>query len=334
MGDRGRRFVYVLGTAVVIATATVVVSGCGGERAALDAAGEPLPTAHIYLSVPLTGPLGARGRDMADAARLALKQTKFNAGDRPLKLVVRDSAPAKGGGGADAGSPVSTDRVAATARTAAEDANALAVIGDLTADATAIVKRQTDRSRNLVVSLAIAPTEPKRAERVATRVVWLLPSKPLQLFALEQARAHQPASLIPDDPSQEVRSTGVAPLELVSPALLPEQFPPGGARFYQQFENEYDRRPDRFAIFAFDALGLVDQAIQKAAADAEDRATNYGPPEVAAAALRVRDRFSAVGHYDILPSGQSTLYQFTVRDADEPPNQSPEDLPRVIEARR
>lgn len=323
---------------VTCAAAVVMATGCGGNHSAVDAAGRPLPPARIYMSVPLSGTLGARGSDLADAARLALKQTKFNAGDRPLELVVRDSAPVREIA-TPADEPVSGDRVAATARAAAADDNALAVIGDITPEAVAIAERQTARSRNLIVSLAVAAFDPPPAGRVAARVVWLLPPEPLQAFAASQALAEiaggqrDALTLAPtlDNPSRMVNNSK---LELVSPALLPEQLPPGGARFYQQFEDEYGRRPDRFAIFAYDAVGLVDQTIQKAATDAEDRKADYGPPQVAAAGLRVRDRFSAVGHYDILPSGQSTLYQFTVRRAEEPADQRPENVPSVIEARR
>jgi ABC-type branched-subunit amino acid transport system substrate-binding protein len=104
---------------IAVAVAAVALAGCAasGGGVASDA---PLA---VYLSVPLSGPDAARGAGVADGAKKALADAGGKAGSHPLELHVLDDAGTPAGAGANA-------------RTANEDASAIAFIGDLAEPAT------------------------------------------------------------------------------------------------------------------------------------------------------------------------------------------------------
>jgi branched-chain amino acid transport system substrate-binding protein len=100
----------------------LVVAGCGTGGGG-DANG-PLT---VYVSVPLQGEHAAQGRAIATGARLALAEAGGMAGDAEVMLrVLNDAGP---GGWSPA-------KVGDNARTAAEDASAIAYIGDFESGAT------------------------------------------------------------------------------------------------------------------------------------------------------------------------------------------------------
>jgi ABC-type branched-subunit amino acid transport system substrate-binding protein len=104
--------------AAVLATAAITgcsVSGSGGvaDDAPLD----------VYLSVPLSGPRAAEGKAIEAQARRALAAAGGKAGAHPIALKVLDST---GGGRA-----IDLAAVGANARTASEDAAAIAYIGEV-----------------------------------------------------------------------------------------------------------------------------------------------------------------------------------------------------------
>ena len=90
----------------------VLTSGCGiGGGATIDA-----PVA-VYVSLPLTGPRGAEGRDAADGARLALEQAGGKAGSLRVSARYLDDAHGR------TWDPVA---VGANARAAVQDSSAAA----------------------------------------------------------------------------------------------------------------------------------------------------------------------------------------------------------------
>jgi branched-chain amino acid transport system substrate-binding protein len=95
----------------------LLLAGCGvGGSATIDA---PVT---VYVSLPLTGPRGADGRDAADGARLALEQAQGRAGSIEVRARFLDDAKGK------AWDPVA---VGANARQAVQDSSAAAYIGEL-----------------------------------------------------------------------------------------------------------------------------------------------------------------------------------------------------------
>jgi branched-chain amino acid transport system substrate-binding protein len=101
---------------------SLFVTGCGvAGSASIEA------PVSVYVSLPLTGPRGADGRDAADGARLALEQASGKAGAIQVRARFLDDA--KGA----AWDPVA---VGANARQAVEDSSAAAYIGELDSEPT------------------------------------------------------------------------------------------------------------------------------------------------------------------------------------------------------
>lgn len=101
--------------ALALIAAALIAGGCGS-----GSDGEPSLT--VYLSVPLSGPRAADGRDVVDGARLALADAGGEAGGIAIDLEVLDDANGSGWDAAITG---------ANARTATEDSTAIANIGEL-----------------------------------------------------------------------------------------------------------------------------------------------------------------------------------------------------------
>lgn len=125
------------------------------------------------------------------------------------------------------------------------------------------------------------------------------------------------------DPSEE------SPGTLVTPALAPAGYPRGGEKFFNWFEDAYERQPDRWAVWAYEAAGLAMNAIT----DAGETGDPVTRDSVREAAFGITNRFGPVGHYDILPDGSTTLYAFAIRPWPIDAETEAED-PRVIEVNR
>jgi branched-chain amino acid transport system substrate-binding protein len=100
----------------------IAAAGCGFNGSAKIEA----PVA-VYVSLPLTGPRGADGRDAADGARLALEQAQQKAGSLLVRAQFLDDAKGK------LWDPVA---VGANARTAIQDSSAAGYIGELDSEPT------------------------------------------------------------------------------------------------------------------------------------------------------------------------------------------------------
>ena len=100
----------------------LAVAGCGiAGTAKIEA---PVT---VYVSLPLTGPHGADGRDAADGARLALEQAQGKAGSIQVRATYLDDAKGR------VWDPVA---VGANARQAVQDSSAAAYIGELDSEPT------------------------------------------------------------------------------------------------------------------------------------------------------------------------------------------------------
>jgi branched-chain amino acid transport system substrate-binding protein len=103
------------------------------------------------------------------------------------------------------------------------------------------------------------------------------------------------------------------PLRLTSPALLPSTLPRAGLDVFRRVWARTGRRPDAYAVYAYEAMDAV--------LDAADRAgiARLSPRRARAATRRaffsIRDRRSPIGRYSIRASGDTTMSrygQFTV----------------------
>jgi branched-chain amino acid transport system substrate-binding protein len=101
---------------------SLIVAGCGIAGVAKIEA-----PVNVYVSLPLTGPRGADGRDAADGARLALEEARGKAGSIQVRAAFLDDAKDK------IWDPVA---VGANARRAVQDSAAAAYIGELDSEPT------------------------------------------------------------------------------------------------------------------------------------------------------------------------------------------------------
>jgi branched-chain amino acid transport system substrate-binding protein len=125
--------------------AVVAGAGCSGSTT-IDPGHSQV---RVYVSVPLRGPAGADGRDIADGARLALADAGGKVGGLAVRGVyIDDTAP-----GAH-GAQWSAAQVGENARRATQDASAIAYIGDFDSGATRTSEPITNEAQLLQVSPA------------------------------------------------------------------------------------------------------------------------------------------------------------------------------------
>ena len=115
--------------------ATVLAFAAASSFPSCGAAPDPDPTGPltVYVSVPLRGPAGENGLDIADGAELALERADGMAGDVETEIEVLDDTE-----GPPDRARWSPAAVAANARAASEDTSAIAYIGDFESGATRV----------------------------------------------------------------------------------------------------------------------------------------------------------------------------------------------------
>lgn len=108
------------------------------------------------------------------------------------------------------------------------------------------------------------------------------------------------------DPKEGGIPASVAEKVKVTVATLnPESYPPEGQEFFQQFEQEYgDKNPDPYAIYGYEAMRLV--------LDAIERAGSTDKADVLKALFETKDRESVLGTYSIDENGDTTLTDYGV----------------------
>ena len=108
------------------------------------------------------------------------------------------------------------------------------------------------------------------------------------------------------DPKEGGIPASVASKVKVTVATLnPESYPPEGQEFFSQFEQEYgESNPDPYAIYGYEAMRLV--------LDAIERAGSTDKAEVLKALFATKDRESVLGTYSIDENGDTTLTDYGV----------------------
>ncbi|MFY9487779.1 MAG: hypothetical protein WAP35_03660 [Solirubrobacterales bacterium] len=320
---------------VLLSLLGFVLAGCGEA--------EDLPRKTIYISAPTGSDLAQRREDFIDAAKLALDQTGYDTPDVAIELkVLNGEDPAsevqRAIADRDALSIVEgfqderTKRairfdppilqVLASPLVGAEDqvddgGTSIHVMPSAESSGRALAQAMASEIDDREVRLTSSPSAFSRAatrgfrsemSRIGVRVVGYRASRgggvPPGVFALSGSDAG--IVYIADDPSLADPSIrGV----LVTPAMAPANYPPNGEKFFDLFEDAYGRSPDRFAIFGYEAMGLALNAITEAGESGKPVTRE----STLAAAFAIRNRFGPVGHYDVLPSGETTLYTLAAR---------------------
>jgi branched-chain amino acid transport system substrate-binding protein len=108
------------------------------------------------------------------------------------------------------------------------------------------------------------------------------------------------------DPKEGGIPASVARRTKVSVATLnPESYPPEGQEFFTQFEQEYgESNPDPYAIYGYEAMRLV--------LDAVERAGSANKEDILKALFDTKDRQSVLGTYSIDENGDTTLTDYGV----------------------
>jgi branched-chain amino acid transport system substrate-binding protein len=109
---------------------------------------------------------------------------------------------------------------------------------------------------------------------------------------------------LPADVAQKVHLTVAT--------LSPDDYPPEGQEFFEQFREKYDEpNPNPYAIYGYEAMRL--------ALDAIERSQTGEPQDVIAALFDTEDRPSVLGTYSIDENGDTTLTDYglyTVEDGE------------------
>ena len=104
---------------------------------------------------------------------------------------------------------------------------------------------------------------------------------------------------LPADVASRVRIT--------IPGVAPEEYPPAGREFLKAYEAEYgEKNPDRYAVYGYESMSLILDAIERAGADGADRAA------VVDQLLATKDREGVFGTYSIDENGDITLTPYGV----------------------
>jgi branched-chain amino acid transport system substrate-binding protein len=183
--------------------ALVALAGCGASERAEEAriVGDALT---VYSSLPQTGPLAPISRDIVRAEKLALDEAGGRAGEFRVSYVSLDSADPKTG-------HWGPDQVARNARTAVEDLQTIAYLGELESGASAVSLPILNEGGMLQVSPndsfagltdRVGPGEPEKyypsGRRTFARLVPADSEQVAQLVALMQQRGVRRASLADD----------------------------------------------------------------------------------------------------------------------------------------
>jgi branched-chain amino acid transport system substrate-binding protein len=91
------------------------------------------------------------------------------------------------------------------------------------------------------------------------------------------------------------------------PGVAPEEYPPAGQEFLKAYEAEYgEKNPDRYAVYGYESMSLLLDAIERAGENGGDRAA------VVEQLLATKDREGVFGTYSIDENGDITLTPYGV----------------------
>jgi branched-chain amino acid transport system substrate-binding protein len=150
-----------LAASACLGAASLLVAACGGDDdSAGGGAASSGKTLNVYISLPFQGASKTRSEDMLLGAKIALRQAKSRAGNYKIKLISQDNSLANTG----KWDPGATSTAA---RKAAQDASAIAYLGELNSGAAAVSIPILNEAGILEVSAAntaVGLTRPEGAE--------------------------------------------------------------------------------------------------------------------------------------------------------------------------
>jgi branched-chain amino acid transport system substrate-binding protein len=98
-----------------------------------------------------------------------------------------------------------------------------------------------------------------------------------------------------------------AKVKVTVATLSPDEYPPEGQKFFEDFEAEYgEPNPDPYAIYGYEAMRLVLDTCEQLGPDCSDKAA------MIEALFQTKGRESVLGTYDIDENGDTTLTDYGV----------------------
>jgi len=95
---------------------------------------------------------------------------------------------------------------------------------------------------------------------------------------------------------------------ITNPTLDPKFYPPAAQKFFEDFKSKYGKDPEPYAIYGYEAMSVVLEAIESAG-DSVD-ASPEGRKAVVDAFFQTKGRESVLGTYDIDENGDTTLSDY------------------------
>lgn len=134
-------------------------------------------------------------------------------------------------------------------------------------------------------------------------------NKAVQLFKDVHAQSPRLLMFGPDGVAETAFTERLGPavernVFITNPTLDPKVYPPAGRRFFATFRELFGKEPENYAIYGYEAMRLVLDAIAAAGERGGDRGA------VLAQIRAVRNRSSALGTYSIDANGDTTLSDY------------------------
>jgi branched-chain amino acid transport system substrate-binding protein len=107
------------------------------------------------------------------------------------------------------------------------------------------------------------------------------------------------------DPKQGGVPASIAPQIKVTVATLSQDnYPPAGQKFFNDYQTTYHKKPETYAIYGYEAMSLILDAMKRAGNKANDRKT------VNEMIHSTKDKQSVLGTYSIDKNGDTTLTDY------------------------
>jgi branched-chain amino acid transport system substrate-binding protein len=91
---------------------------------------------------------------------------------------------------------------------------------------------------------------------------------------------------------------------ITNPTLDPKEYPPAAQDFFKEFKAKYGKEPEPYAIYGYEAMNVMLEAIKNAGDKGNDRQA------VVDEFFKIKGRESVLGTYDIDENGDTTLSDY------------------------
>ena len=107
-----------------------------------------------------------------------------------------------------------------------------------------------------------------------------------------------------DPPFTETLGKAEKQTYLTTPTLPQNLYPPAAKEFFSEFESKYKAEPDPYAIYGYEAMSVLLEALKQAGEKANERQA------VVDELFKIKNRESVLGTYSIDPDGDTTLSNY------------------------